>query len=280
MGGGGMSWRDGLTAYEGWDCQVYSSAGVPADRVQALAGQANAAWRYLADVLGYRAEAAVLILDEQDWPSRSTHPVYGMPNCDDGRLMIAARPNRFWDDFVDWISRQAPEHRPAMEAAYATSSGDLDLGRFFDLVATHELAHIFFENPVQLPCYWVEELTCNLLTHGYVARCEPSALPALTVFPAAFVSIEPPADWYSSLTDFEVHYAYDMDPFNYGWYQCRFHVAAAAIYDGSGVGAARRLRDACAAPTRAGRIKNLSESELFDLLETADPVFGELARRW
>ena len=71
-----------------------------------------------------------------------------------------------------------------------------------------------------------------------------------------------------------------MDPFNYGWYQCRFHVAAAAIYDGFGVGAARRLRDACAAPARAGRIKSLSDSELFDLLETADPAFGELARRW
>ena len=274
------SWREGLVAHPGWHCQVYSSAGVPAHRVQALASDVDAAWQYLAETLGSRAKAALLILDEQDWPSRSTHPVYGMPNADTGRLMMAATPNRFWTDFIDLIRQQAPDHLPAMEAAYATRGGELDLSRFFDLVATHELAHVFFENPVQLPCWWVEELTCNLLLHGYVAECRPGAMAALTTFPEAFIAIEPPATWYRSLADFEVHYAYDMDPFNYGWYQCQFHVAAAAMYDRSGAGAARRLRDACAAPTTDGRIKNLSQAELLGLLDKAAPAYAALARHW
>jgi hypothetical protein len=274
------TWREGLVAHSGWDCQVYSSAGIGADRVHALADQTNAAWRYLADVFDHRPEAALLILDENDWPSRSTHPVYGMPNADDGRLMMPATPNRFWTDFVELIQQRAPDHQAAMNAAYEASTGDLDLGRFFDLVATHELAHIFFEKPVQLPCYWVEELTCNLLLHGYVTQCQPAALPALTIFPSAFASIEPSADWYRSLADFETHYAYDMDPFNYGWYQCRFHVAAAAIHEKSGVAPAKRLRDACAPLTQAGRIKNLSQSELFELLDSAGPAYGDLARHW
>ena len=75
--------------------------------MQALADSTNAAWRYLTDVLGHRAEAALLILDETDWPSRSTHPVYGMPNADAGRLMMPATPNPFWDDFADRIRRDA-----------------------------------------------------------------------------------------------------------------------------------------------------------------------------
>jgi hypothetical protein len=274
------SWREGLVAHPGWRCDVYSSAGVAADRVQALASASDAAWRYIAEALGSETEAALLILDEHDWPSRSTHPVYGMPNADTGRLMMAATPNRFWADFIALIRQQAPDHVPAMKAAYGTNRGDLDLGRFFDLVATHELVHLFFENPVRLPCFWVEELTCNLLLHGYVAERQPSALPALTTFPAAFISIEPPTTWYRSLADFEVHYAYDMDPFNYGWYQCRLHLAAAAIYDRSGTGAARSLRDACATPATAGRIKDLSQSELLALLDDAAPAFADLARHW
>ncbi len=113
-----------------------------------------------------------------------------------------------------------------------------------------------------------------------MAQCQPAALPALTTFPPAFISIEPPAGWYRSLADFEIHYAYDMDPFNYGWYQCRFHVAAAAIYGSSGMTAAQRLRDACAAPTRAGRIKSLSEQELFDVLDSASPALADLTANW
>jgi hypothetical protein len=285
----GESWRDGLTAHEGWDCAVYASETVAAGRVRALADQASAAWRFLADVLDHRPETAVLILDEHDWPSRSGHPVYGMPNCEENRLFLAAAPSRFWDELVELVRRRAaPGHLNAMAAEYATSSGDLDLGRFFDLTSAHELAHIFFEQSSHMPNFWVEELICNLLTHGFVAQCQPASLPAWTVFPAALASIAPLDGWYRTLADFETHYAYDMEPANYGWYQCRFCVEAAAIYDRSGVAPARRLRDACAELTRAGRIAwadqrpvtTLGEAELLDLLDAADPALGDCARRW
>jgi hypothetical protein len=245
----GGSWRAGLVAHEGSECEVYCSGTIGADRVRALAGQASAAWRFLASVLGGRPETAVLILDEHDWPSRSGHPVYGVPNCQDNRLFLAGAPSRFWDDLVELVrQRAAPGQLSAMAAVYATSSGDLDLGRFFDLTAAHELAHIFLEQSAHMPAFWVEEIICNLLTHGFVAQCQPGSLPALTVFPAALASVAPEDGWYRSLADFETHYAYNLEPANYGWYQCRFHVAAAAIYDRTGVAPARRLHGAFATP--------------------------------
>jgi hypothetical protein len=71
-----------------------------------------------------------------------------------------------------------------------------------------------------------------------------------------------------------------MDPWNYGWYQCRFHVAAAEVFDRAGPGAARRLWDTFLPRTVAGIALAVNDDELLPLLHSADPAFGDFRRRW
>jgi hypothetical protein len=277
------SWRDGLVEHANWDCPVFASPDAAPARVAELGARTSAAWRYLSEVLGYTPRPKLLILSEADWAPRSPHPVYGMPNADeDDKLFVAASVNDFWREFADLAALHAPDHMPALQAAYGNGSAipELELGRFFDLLAVHELVHIFFTGPVRLPRWWVEELACNLLLHCYVAAREPGALPGLTALPAAIASMVAQHDWYQALADFEIRYAYDMDPVNYGWYQCRLHVAAARLHDTGGAAVARSLWDELGPVTAAGRIGSLSDAEVITLLDAASPAFGDIARDW
>jgi hypothetical protein len=63
---------------------------------------------------------------------------------------------------------------------------------------------------------------------------------ALEAFPSVIAGGEVSQLRYRSLADFERLYT-DVGPQNYGWYQCRFHVAAKDIYNAGGVEALKRL---------------------------------------
>ena len=115
--------------------------------------------------------------------------------------------------------------------------------------------------------------------HGYVAAGEPGQLPVLTTFPAAIAAIEPPGTGYRSLADFDPP-AGDMDPWNYGWYQCRLSVAAAQVHDRAGPGAARRLPDAFLSRAAHTKDEDLGHEELVRLLDQADPAIGDIVRNW
>jgi hypothetical protein len=57
---------------------------------------------------------------------------------------------------------------------------------------------------------------------------------------------------YHSLADFDRWYT-RVGPENYGWYQCRLHVAAKAVFEVGGVAALQRLWQAFA-PTSDGQL--------------------------
>ena len=210
---------------------------------------------FLAATLGAEAAVALLVLGPEDWPGRSPHPVYGMPNCAGGNLIVAGVPNPFWQGFVDLVAAAAPTQEAALRAAYppggggaAWADGALDLSPFFDLLAVHELAHVFLQQaPFGFPRRWLTEFFGNLCLHAYVAAAEPAALPQLTAFPAAVAAVDPAAVPHHSLAAFEALYE-DVGPLAYGWYQCRLHAAARRVYDAGGVAALRRLWDAYAVP--------------------------------
>jgi len=71
------------------------------------------------------------------------------------------------------------------------------------------------------------------MLHTYIAENEPSNLPALEVFPEMIVAAGANGYRYTSLSDFEKYYN-NMDPKNYGWYQCQLHVAGKNIYNAGG----------------------------------------------
>jgi hypothetical protein len=271
----------GLESHPGWDYPVLASRGLEAGTVSRLARRTAAAFRYLSALFRYRPRFALLVLGPEDWGSRSPDLVYGMPGYEHGNLLVAGTSNRFWEESLDLIAAGAPGHLPRLSAVYGAAGGGIDLTPFFELLPVHELAHAFVnDGPLRLPRRWLDEFECNLLMHGYVAAEEPGQLPALITFPAAIAAIEPPATGYRSLADFDTHYAGNMDPWNYGWYQCRLSVAAARVHDSAGAGAARRLSDAFLSRTAHADDEELGDEELVRLLDQADPALGEVARSW
>ena len=271
----------GLESRAGWDYPVFASRGLEAATVSRLARRAAAASRYLAALFDYQPQFALLVLGPDDWDSRSSHPVYGMPNYEQGNLFVAGTSNRFWEGFLDLIAAGAPDHLPGLSAVYGAAGGGIDLSPFFDLLPVHELAHAFVnDGPLRLPRKWLDELACNLALHGYAAAEEPGQLPVLVALPAAVAAIEPPGTGYSTLADFDTYYAENMDPWNYGWYQCRFHVAAARVHDTAGAGAVRHLWRTFLARAADTGGENVGDEELMRLLDHADPVIGDFMRLW
>ena len=270
----------GLDSHRGWDYPVLATRGLEAGTVSRLARRTAAASRYLSALFNYEPRFALLVLGPDDWDSRSPHGVYGMPGYEQGNLLVAGTTNRFWAESLDLIKAGAPDRLPGLSAVYGSAGGEIDLTPFFDLLPVHELAHAFVnDGPLRLPRRWLDEFECNLLMHGYVAAGEPGQLPVLTTFPAAIAAIEPPGTGYRSLADFDPH-AGDMDPWNYGWYQCRLSVAAARVHDSAGAGAARRLSDAFLSRTAHADDEEFSDEELVRLLDQADPALGDVARNW
>ena len=99
--------QTGLRPVRGFSLPVFASAGLEA-RAGALAARVVRAREFLAATLGAEAAVALLVLGPEDWPGRSPHPVYGMPNCAGGNLIVAGVPNPFWQGFVDLVAAAAP----------------------------------------------------------------------------------------------------------------------------------------------------------------------------
>jgi hypothetical protein len=271
----------GLESHPGWGYPVLASRGLEAGTVRRLAERTAAASRYLSALLRYEPRFALLVLGPQDWDSRSPDLVYGMPGYDRGNLLVAGTGNRFWEESLGLIGAGAPGYVPGLSAVYGTAEGEIDLAPFFDLLPVHELAHAFVnDGPLRLPRRWLDEFECNLAMHGYVAAEEPGQLPALITFPAAIAAIEPPGTGYRNLADFDTYHAGNMDPWNYGWYQCRLSVAAARVHDSAGAGAARRLSDTFLSRAARTDDDDLTDEELVCLLDRADPALGDVARNW
>lgn len=218
------------------------------------------------------------MLDEHDWPTRSVHPVYGMPNYRAGNLMVAATPNPFWAGFADLATAASNPQREAVIATYATPGGTVDLTTFFDLLAVHELFHVFLEDAgIGLPRLWLMELVCNLALPHYVAACEPHQLPPLEVLPRAVDALDRDQLEHHTLAAFEARYAFGMDPINYGWYQCRLHEAAAKIHAATDGTALSICWTAFAETSDAP----MSDTELAHFLDThIAPTLGDVLRTW
>lgn len=236
--------HEGLEAFDGFAHPVFVSTGVDPEVVAGHAERVTRAHAHLHSTLDRGARFALLVLGPDDWAPRSEHPVYGMPNYNNGNLVVAATSNPFWHAFAELIGGVSLPDGPAVADVYRAAGDSGDLTPFFDLLAVHELAHVFIEQrPVHFPRLWLTELACNLALHSYVAACEPELLTTLETFPRAMGAIDPSRFSHRRLAEFDCYYAHGMEPLNYGWYQCRFHVAAATVHDASDGRALRALWD-------------------------------------
>jgi len=225
------------------DCQfpVYASAGTE-QRAQSIAVRCRNAHEFFDATFEFEPQMRVLVLTPEHWNEYAAFPVYGMPHYTDERtLAVAGQDNGFWQSMSPPVEVLPPPAAQAMQAAYGQPDGSINLSSFFDLLAVHEIGHLFhLQAEREFPRLWLRELFCNICLHAYVVAQEPEQMPALETFPQIVANSGVDELPYRSLDDFERLYI-DVGAQNYGWYQCRFHVAAKHIYEAGGIEALQRL---------------------------------------
>lgn len=214
--------RVGLLPLDDAEVPTWVSPGV-GEQARPIASRVARARAFLAERLGVVPDVQLLVLVEADWAGRAAHPIYGMPNSDQGTLCVAGEPNDFWMAFVELLDET---DRSQLRAAYPGSNDGLDLAPFFDLLAIHELAHSFLGGGgVRVPRLWLGEFFCNVSLDAYVVAVEPEVLPSLTRFPLLVSQVPADRMRYRTLRDFERMYDSMPGP-NYGWFQCKLHAAS------------------------------------------------------
>ena len=177
------SWHEGLRNVPGFSLPVLSSAGLES-RAGSIAERVVKAHRFLSKTLEFTPPSALLVLSIADWPSRSGTQVYGMPHFRAGNLIVAGQPADFWQGFVSMIREESADSLKRAEEVYRGPNGSIDFSPFFDMLAVHELGHIFHDQvPFRFPRAWLTEFFANLCLHAYIASIEPENLPVLETFP-------------------------------------------------------------------------------------------------
>lgn len=255
---------------------VYASASVQ-PKARQIADLCRHAHAYLSGLFDFTPSIRVLVLAPDDWRDLTDQPTYGMAHYTGSQtLVVAGEDNAFWQSMTPPVDELPAPAAAVMRAAYGQPSGELHLPLFFDLLAVHELSHLFHDQAdVNFPRLWLMELFCNLCLHTYVAQNAAGKLPALEAFPAVVVAGGMSHLRYHTLEDFERLYG-EVGPQNYGWYECHLHMAAKDIYDSAGAEALQRL-------WAAFRLSNatFTDDELGLLLDSeVHPAVAEVWRKW
>ena len=261
--------HQGLVGLPGFPFEVRASA---AAREQAgrLADRCAGAYSYLGELLAFRPQCALVVLDRADWSQRASNP-HGMPYYDAGNLFLAAEPT----DLMAWLGEVASSAPPAaaeiLDQAYGTGADRLM--PFADLLVVHELAHAFHDGvPFLFPRSWLMELFANLALYAFVTAREPDRVLQLETLPQVALGnglLKPVA---RDLRYFEAFYP-AIEPLTYVWYQFHLLMMAKGLVDEAGVGVnvLRRLWDAFA----------LSDEQLAGVLGgRVHPAAGQWLARW
>jgi len=229
----GQSYAD-LHELTGFSIKAYYSPGNE-ERAKVIVGRCEKAIKYIDGLIGFTPKVSLFILNPEHWSKYATFPVYGMPHYPDTeRLVIASQDNDFWKSFIPPLDQLPSDLATKIKQAYTTPDGTLSMMGFFDLLALHELGHGFHEQGgLTMQRLWMQELFCNIMLHTYIAENEPENLPTLEVFPEMVVAAGTTGYEFTALADFEKTYD-NMDPKNYGWYQCILQLAAKHIYNAGG----------------------------------------------
>ena len=263
--------RDGLIEVPG-GLPTFASAGL--ENAAARIGRiATDSYDYLARLLDRRPEAQVLVVSESDWATKTDVPLFGLPNADAGTLVVPGTEAPWWDEFASMV---AESDRAELASVYADSEGRLHFGPFFDLVAVHEIGHLFHGDVSPFPRLWLQELFANLCLQAWAAERAPDSLRTLLTLPC--LGGTAPAELFEcrTRTDFETTYAAISGP-NYAWYQFRLQMQASDLYERCGSAIVPRLFEAFRMdPGRAAdESTSLDDEALAALLQ--DQVDPELA---
>lgn len=255
-----------LVALKGYSFPVFASPGTET-RAQEIAARCDRAYHFFQDALHRKAEVVVLVLSADNWDQYATFPLFGMPHCVDVRtLVIAGQENEMSKAIVPPLENLQPDVAQDFRGSYGQPDSSVSVGAFMDLLAIHEMMHLFIDQTTgtadfHLPRRWLVELLCNLGLHAYVVNEEPNEIGHLTIYPQTVSGLGYGHLAHTSLADFESVYA-GMEMPNFAWYQCQLHVAAHQVYDAAGIKGLQAMFD-----TVVGFSDNVSDEELAVLLE-------------
>jgi hypothetical protein len=234
-----------LNLLEGHNTKTYFSNGSK-EQAETMATRCDSVISFYKSILNFKPTITLLVLSPTDWSTYTNFPVYGMPHYDDAQtLIVASDDNDFWKSFIPSLDQLQSELAQQISDTYNDKNNSLTMRAFFDLLVIHELGHAFhIQGGLTMQRQWMGELFSNILLHTYIAEKEPKLLPALTVFPKMVVfSINKEELKYTTLNELETNYDLigQQYPKNYGWYQCRWQMAAATIYEAGGIKAIQSL---------------------------------------
>jgi hypothetical protein len=272
---------DSLNVIKSKSALIYYSAG-HAQRAGIMAKRVEKAISWYQELLAFKPIVTLMVLSPADWKKHALKDaVYGMPHHNplNKTLYVAAEDNPFWKSFLPPLGQLPPGLGDQVQKVYKNNIGSLSMQDFFDLLALHELGHAFHTQAgLNMQRKWMGELFVNILLHAYIAENEPGFLPALTLFPKMVVAGGSKEFKFTSLQDVDKRYdeiARDY-PKNYGWYQCRWHAAAARIYDAAGKDVGKKLWTAL-----KNKNEKLSDEQMVAFLETyGDKTVADLIRNW
>jgi hypothetical protein len=268
--------RSALQNLEGYSFPVLFSTGAEG-RADQISARLERAHGYLREVLRFDPQLRLLVLTREDWADHASFPLYGMPHSDGGRIFIGTEPADFWRGAVGMLDGALTrDQRAEIESVYGTADGRIDMNAFADLIAVHELGHLFHEQvPFAFPRLWLMELFANFCVHAYVAEREPDRVPLWTTLPDRITALPANKVRYRSLDDFERLYV-GVGPENYCWYQFGLVVAARNIYDAGGTEALQRMYR-----TFLDHENELTDRHLAKLLkEQVHPTVGRVMETW
>ncbi|MGJ8661219.1 MAG: hypothetical protein ACSHXL_04215 [Bacteroidota bacterium] len=236
---------DSLNHLEGHNINTYYSNGSE-EQAETMATRCDSVMSFYKTIIRFQPTVTLLVLSPLDWWKYTNFPVYGMPHYDDAQtLIVASEDNDFWKSFIPDLKQLPAELAQEITNTYSNQNGALTMRSFFDLLAIHELGHAFhIQGKLKMQRKWMGELFANIFLHTYIAEKEPELLAALTVFPQMVVASTNIKELkFITLNELEDNYNIlgQQYPQNYGWYQCKWHIASRKIYDSGGNSAIQNL---------------------------------------
>ena len=271
---------DGLNHLQNHTTKTYYSNGAE-EAATSMAERCDKVLAFYKNHLDFEPSVNLLVLSPEDWGKYTTFPVYGMPHYDDSKtLIVASENNDFWKSFIPPVADLPQDLAQQITNTYSDKNGNISMKAFFDLLAIHELGHAYhIQGGLKMQRKWMGELFANILLHTYIAENEPELLPALTLFPQMVVSSTDKASLkYTSLMELENNYDElgQKYPQNYGWYQCRWHIAARTIYDEGGTQAFKNLWSAL--KTQQENVDDATFAKM--LSENAHQSIADVPLKW
>src|SRR5580658_9940713 len=88
----------GLVSLSGFPFEVHTSASTR-EQAGRLADRCARAYSYLGDMLAFRPQCALVVLNRADWSERASNPSYVVPYYDAGNLFLTGEPS----DLTAWL---------------------------------------------------------------------------------------------------------------------------------------------------------------------------------